>query len=131
MVLGGSQMPGPLAKARRVKETVMDKLIERELLADEAERLGFSVQPDQVEDLIAESKMIGLGYPRVLGALEKDGKFDYERFKQFTQYQMGLTPKSFIEEQRRELLAFRVRELLRDGIKVSTDEVKAEWLHRN
>jgi len=34
----------------------MDLLIDRELLAAEAERLGFRVGDDEVEDLIAEAR---------------------------------------------------------------------------
>ena len=127
LVLGGAQYPAQLAKQQRVKETVMDKLIERELLAQEAEQLGYAVTEEEVEDLIADSKMIGLGYPRTVGRLQKDGKFSYDLFKNFVQFEMGLTPKSFIEEQKRELLASRVRDLLRAGVTVSPEEVKTEF----
>ncbi|MEA2700661.1 MAG: peptidyl-prolyl cis-trans isomerase [Myxococcales bacterium] len=127
LVLGGAQYPGAMAKQQRVKETVMDKLIERELLAQEAERLGYAVTEEEVEDLIAESKMIGLGYPRTVGRLQKDGKFSYDLFKNFVQFELGLTPKSFIEEQKRELLASRVRDLLRASVTVSTEEVKTDF----
>src|SRR5579862_2020316 len=37
MLMGGAQIPAPVAKRERVKEMVMDKLIERELLAKEAD----------------------------------------------------------------------------------------------
>ncbi len=43
LVLGGAQYPAQMAKQQRLKETVMDKLIERELLAREAGRLGYAV----------------------------------------------------------------------------------------
>ena len=127
LVMGGAQYPAAFAKQQRLKETVMDKLIERELLAQEAERLGYAVTTDEVEDLIAESKMIGLGYPRTVARLQKDGKFSYDMFKNFVQGEMGLTPKSFIEVQKRELLASRVRDLLRAGATVSTEEVKVDY----
>ncbi|HEX3693850.1 MAG TPA: SurA N-terminal domain-containing protein [Polyangia bacterium] len=130
LVLGGAQYPAQMAKQQRVKETVMDKLIERELLAQEAEQLGYAVTEEEVEDQIADSKMIGLGYPRTVGRLQKDGKFSYDLFKNFVQFEMGLTPKSFIEEQKRELLASRVRDLLRAGVTVSSDEVKAEFARK-
>jgi len=127
MMLGGGQFPAAVAKQRRVKETVMDKLIERELFAEEALRLGFRISDEEVEDLIFEAKMIGLGYPRMVPRVQKDGKFDYELFRNFVRFELGLNPKTFIEEQRRELLAFRVRELLRDSVKVSPAEVKADF----
>ena len=71
----------------------MDKLIERELLAQEAERLGYVVTDEEVEDLVADSKMIGLGYPVTVSRVQKDGKFNYDSFKNFVQYELGLTPQ--------------------------------------
>ena len=88
LVMGGAQYPSQEAKRQRLKETVMDKLIERELLALEAERLGYSVSDEQVEDQIAEAKLIGLGYPRTIPRMQKDGKFNYESFKSFVQYEL-------------------------------------------
>jgi peptidyl-prolyl cis-trans isomerase D len=130
LMLGGAQYPAQMAKQQRLKETVMDKLIEREILAQEAERLGYVVTEEEVEDLIADSKIIGLGYPRTVPNLQKDGKFNYESFKSFVQFQLGVTPKSFIEEQKRELLAARVRDLLRGSVTVSPEEVKAEFVRK-
>jgi len=130
LLIGGSQVPVQQAKAQRLKETVMDKLIERELLAQEAERLGYAVTEDEVEDLIGDSKIIGLGYPRTVPQMQKEGKFNYDSFKNFVSFQLGVTPKSFIEEQKRELLASRVRDLLRGSVIVSPEEVKADFVRR-
>jgi peptidyl-prolyl cis-trans isomerase D len=127
LFLGGAQYPAQMAKQQRLKETVMDKLIERELLAQEAERLGYIVTDEEVEDLVAEAKMIGLGYPRAITRVQKDGKFNYESFKNFVQYDLSLNPKTFIEEQKREILASRVRDLMRAGVRVSLDEVKTDF----
>lgn len=131
MLVGGAQVPAPLAKRERLKETVMDKLIERELLAKEADKLGFVVTEDEVEDQIADAKIIGLGALHTVPRLQKDGKFNYDAFKTFLQFELGLTPKSFVEEQKRELLANRVRDLLRAGVSVSSDEVKTDFIRRN
>lgn len=127
LVLGGAQYPSNIAKQQHLKETVMDKLIERELLAQEAERLGYVVTDEEVEDFIADAKMIGLGYPRTVARVQKDGKFNYEAFKNFVQFELSLNPKTFIEEQKRELMAGRVRDLMRAGVKVSMDEVKTDF----
>ncbi len=131
LVLGGAQYPAQMAKQQRLKETVMDKLIERELLAGEAERLGYSVSDEQVEDQIAEAKLIGLGYPRTIPRMQKDGKFNYESFKSFVQFELQITPPAFIEQQKKELMAARVRDLLRGSVNVSPSEVKADYLRKN
>jgi peptidyl-prolyl cis-trans isomerase D len=131
IALGGSQFPGQLAKDRRLKEFVMDKLIERELLAQEAERLGFVISAKEVEDMIGDGRMMVMGVPRRVDAyVFKDGKFDYERFKMVSQNQLGVSVVRFIEIERRELLADRTRELIKAGTKVSPDEVKADFEQR-
>ena len=58
IALGGSQVSSSQARDRRLKEFVMDKLIERELFALQAERLGFSVSDKEVEDMIADYEEI-------------------------------------------------------------------------
>jgi peptidyl-prolyl cis-trans isomerase D len=131
MLSGGAQIPAKMAKQERLKEMVMDKLIERELLAEEADRLGFVVTEDEVEDQIADAKIIGLGTSHTVPRLQKDGKFNYESFRTFLQYELGVTPKSFIAEQKKELMAARVRDLLRASVTVSSDEVKADFLRKN
>jgi peptidyl-prolyl cis-trans isomerase D len=139
LVVGGGQASPQVAKQLRLKETIMDRLIERELLAQEAERLGFRVSDEEVEDQIAEAKFIGIGrsfdgsfraVEQLMPVQNKDGKFDYELFKRFSLYQLGMSPRAFIEEQRREMLAARVRNLLKDGINVSQEEVKSDFLRR-
>jgi peptidyl-prolyl cis-trans isomerase D len=130
MLAGGAQIPPQMAKRDRLKETVMDKLIERELLAKEADRLGYVVTDDEVADQIADSKIIGLGSTHTVPRLQKNGVFNYDSFKTFLQYDLAITPKSFIEEQKKELLASRVRDLLRSGVSISTDEVKADFVRR-
>ena len=106
----------------------MDKLIERELLAQEAEKLGFDVSTKEVEDMIAEGRMMVMGVPRrVDDYVFKDGKFDYERFKMVSQNQLGVSVMRFIEIEQRELLADRMRELMRMSSKVSPDEVKSDF----
>ena len=46
-----------------------------------------------VADMIAESRIVGLGYEQPMPAIQKDGKFDYERFRQFVTYQLGMSPR--------------------------------------
>jgi peptidyl-prolyl cis-trans isomerase D len=131
LVLGGARYPAPMAKQQHLKETVMDKLIERELLAAEAERLGYVISDEQVEDQLGEAKIVGLGYPRTVPNMTKDGKFNYDSFKNFVQFELGLTPQGFIDQQKKELLAARVRDLLRGSVTVSPSEVKADYLRKN
>jgi peptidyl-prolyl cis-trans isomerase D len=128
MMVGAQNIPPQRAKMMRLHETVMDMLIDREILAGEAERAGFRVSDEEVEDFLAESKIMGLGREQKAAIFDEDGKFSYEHFRKFVQYQMGMTPRSFIEEQRREMLAAKMRDALRAGVAVSQVEVKEEWM---
>jgi peptidyl-prolyl cis-trans isomerase D len=130
MMVGVQNIPPQRAKMMRLHETVMDMLIDREILAGEAERAGFRVSDEEVEDFLAESKIMGLGREQKAGIFEDGGKFSYENFRKFVQFQMGMTPRSFIEEQRRELLAAKMRDALRSGVAVSPVEVKDEWVRQ-
>jgi parvulin-like peptidyl-prolyl isomerase len=128
IALGGTEFPGQMQRERRLKEFVMDKLIERELFALQAEKLGFSVSDKEVEDMIADGRMIVMGVPRRVDSyVFKDGKFDYERFKMVAQNRLGVSVVRFIEIEKREMLAEKVRELMKMGTKVSVDEVKADY----
>jgi peptidyl-prolyl cis-trans isomerase D len=118
---------GMSGKERQIKEFVMDGLIERELLATEAERLGFAVSEKEVEDMIAQGQFMFLGVRRIESYVLKDGKFDYERFKKVAENQLGLKVNRFIEVERRELLADKAREVMKIGSKVSPEEVKADY----
>ena len=131
LFMGGARYGAQAAKQQHLKEFVMDRLIERELLAKEAERLGFAISDEEVENQLGEAKLVGLGYPRSAQNMTKEGKFNYDAFKNFVNYELGLTPEGFVEEQKKELLAARVRDLLRGGVTVSPSEVKAEFLRKN
>jgi peptidyl-prolyl cis-trans isomerase D len=123
---------GPQAgRERGVKEFVLERLIERELLAQEAERLGFDVSAKEAEDAIARGRLVLLGRDSPTASyFLKDGKFDYQKFKDVVEKQFGMSIPRFLEIERRELLADKMRELLRVSAKVSVDEVKAEFENR-
>jgi peptidyl-prolyl cis-trans isomerase D len=114
----------------------MELLLRRELLAQEAERLGLRVSEEEIEDRIAQGRIIVVGVPRNItmdyrfASVYKDG-FDYDKFKQnFCNYFLHTTPKKFIEEQRRELLAEKVKDLVRASTKISPEEVKRDYVDR-
>jgi peptidyl-prolyl cis-trans isomerase D len=129
LLWGGPSYQPDRAREMRFKERVLDELIERELLGAEAARLGFRISDEEVEDmLLNESKIVSLGgLEQVIPAVQKNGHFDYETFQRFVQFQLAMNPKAFIEQQRREMMANRVRNLVRGGVNVSEAEVKAEF----
>jgi peptidyl-prolyl cis-trans isomerase D len=130
-MVGAQNIPPQRAKMMRLHETIMDLLIDREIMASEAEKAGFRVTDEEVEDFIGEhQKVIALGREQKMSFFEREGKVSYENFRKFVQFQLGMTPRAFIEEQRREMLASRMRDSLRAGVAVSPDEVKEDWVRQ-
>jgi peptidyl-prolyl cis-trans isomerase D len=127
-VYNGPNMRPERAKALRLKERIMNKLIERELFAQEAERLGLSVSPRDVEEMLEDGRMVVLGVRQnVRGWIFKKDVFDKHLLERFVQYQLNMSLKRFIEEERREMLAERMRELVRAATRVSPDEVQRAY----
>src|SRR5262245_56107177 len=131
LVKGGDRVPPKYARQERVREMVMDELIARELLAAMADKLGFVVTDEEVDEQIAEAKIIALGSPVSVPMMQKDGVFNYESFKNFVRVQLQQTPTAFVAEQKKEMLAARVRDLVRSSVTVSADEVKSEFIRKN
>jgi peptidyl-prolyl cis-trans isomerase D len=123
------RMPEKFHKQQHVRETVMDKLIERELLTAMAEKLGFVVTEDEIADEIGDSKILVLGVPQPIPM--KNGVYSYDAFKNYVRITLQQTPNAMMEQQRRELLAARVRNLVRSSVNVSPEEVKADFIRKN
>ena len=124
---------GARARASRVREMVMDELIKRELLAGAAEASGFRIADSEVEDRIARGEIYVMGYPvEGKNIYMKDGKyFDDKLLEQFVKGRGLPTLNHFVEEQRREMLAERMRELLRASVRVAPEEVEEAYRQQN
>ena len=127
LLAGGDRFDGEQAKQARVREIVLDRLIDRELLAQQANELGLVVSREEAEDFVATGKFLLFGGPK---SFSNEPGFSYDDFTRFIRY-YGFTPATFLEMQQRELQAERVRSFLKGGLTVSPSEVKAEWEHRN
>ncbi|MBI5481969.1 MAG: SurA N-terminal domain-containing protein [Deltaproteobacteria bacterium] len=127
-VYNGPNMRPERARALRLKERIMSKLIERELFAQEAEKLGLTVSERDVEEMLEDGRMVVLGVRQnVRGWIFKKDVFDKALLERFVQFQLNMSLKRFVEEERREMLAERMRELVRGSIKVSPDEVRRAY----
>ena len=133
VALGINRMPDDPTQARRIRELVLDRLIERELFAREAEQMGLIISEDEAAKIVAEQgRMYIAGTLRPIDPYAfKAGVFDYERFRQVVQNSYRITVKQFMEIQRRELLADKLRQLMRLASKAAPDEVKADFEDKN
>lgn len=136
------------AKQLQLRAQIAEGLIERELLQEEADRLGISISEDQLdEELAAGRTRVSLPAARAeqlalslamcvegpagcapgtigLRALPvlRDGVLDYEQYTRVVRMATGRNPGVFKEQQKRELTAERMRELIRSNVRVSEEE---------
>ncbi len=126
-------------KQATASRIVLEGLIERELLADEANRLGLSVSEDEITDSIFKGNLlvslpadnpnlqrqVGFfdGRARVDVFKNKDTKtFDMKTYERNIKAMTGRSPAEFREWQARELLAAKMRDLVRAPVRVADDE---------
>jgi peptidyl-prolyl cis-trans isomerase D len=161
-------MPSHSAQQSRrmnLKRVALDGLIERELLDDEAKRLGISVSDDEVTDLLF-SGFIRVSVPAadpgvaqtilqqmlqsygvsqdvatsLLGARDaaipvdfqdpKTKLFDIKTYERKVRNLTNRSTTEFREDQARELLAAKMRDVVRDPVQVSPSEARLEYDRR-
>ena len=118
---------------------ILEGLIERELLAEEATRLGLTVSEDEITDAIFHGNIHlslpadSTGLAQNLGIEEgrihvpyfndpKTKSFDMKAYEKNVKQLTGRSPTEFREWQSRELLAAKMRDLVRSPIRVADDE---------
>src|SRR5262245_61815751 len=111
----GSQAP----PAEFLRGQALNQLIDIELLNQEADRLGLTVDEGELRDAIAASP-----------DFQRDGHFDRDLYIQLLQ-QNGYKPSDFEEVQRRRMVAGKVQEVVRSGVHVSDQEVKDRFHYDN
>ncbi len=127
-----------------LRRKVLEGLVERELLIAEAKRLGISISEQEVDASLAEGKahvsfpvseamlaaqlelgMEGVRLIRVKNS--KTNEFDYDVYTRSVRNYAGLSPKDFKDSQRRELVAHRMRQLVRARVRLSEAEAFEEF----
>ena len=132
------------AQTTQLKKIALDGLVERELLMHEAERLGITVSDGEVTDNIFDgvlhvsvpsddpSKVSGLGGAdgrRFANFHDAKSKvFDNKIYERTIKNLVGRSPAEFREEQAREILAAKVRDLVRTPVRVSEDEASQRYI---
>jgi peptidyl-prolyl cis-trans isomerase D len=127
---------------------VLEGLIERELLASEANRLGLTVSEDEITDSIFHgfihvslpsdniSLQQNLGFEdlRIHVPYFNDPKtkaFDLKAYERNVKQLTGRSPAEFREWQGRELLAAKMRDLVRAPVRVADDEAFDRFVEHN
>ncbi|HKQ71591.1 MAG TPA: peptidylprolyl isomerase [Polyangiaceae bacterium] len=136
----GRMVEAAQLKALGIRRLVLDGLVERTLLVQDAERLGLSVSENELNDeLVAGRARVSLpverarmlGYAlqlgddglRVLPVTNPETKaFDYKVYDKVVRQFSNRSPTEFKVMQREELLASRMRDLIRSRVRVGEDE---------
>jgi peptidyl-prolyl cis-trans isomerase D len=132
------------AKAMGLKRIALDGLIERELLVSEAERIGLVASEEEVTDelyngyvhvsvpsdnpSLAYSLRVGDGKIYVGFRDQKSKAFDMKVYKRTVLNLTGRSEIEFHEEQARELLAAKMRDLVRAPVRVSEVEALESYV---
>src|SRR5687767_13068563 len=136
-------------KRIQIKKRIVDGLVERELLAQDAARLGVAVSDDDLNAALTAGQVlvsmpaelpdfvlsynIGLSPDRpmrVLPVKGPDGQFDKKEYEKALRRYINRGAAEFREMQQQEHLAARVRDLVRSRVRVSDDEAYAEYVRR-
>ena len=132
------------AKQMGILRVALDGLVEREPLVNDADRLGITVTEDELTDEIydgfihvslpSDKPSLG-GYLRVqngkiyLGFRDpKTKQFELKVYERTIKAAEGRSPTEFREEQARELLAAKVRDLVRTPVRVSESEALTAYV---
>jgi peptidyl-prolyl cis-trans isomerase D len=134
------------ARARQMglPRIVVDGLVERELLVSEADRLGLTVTEADVTESIyngliyvsvpSDRPELSFQFPVDNGHIDgrrfnyggfrdpKTKQFDMKTYERTIRALMGRSATEFREEQTREILASRVRDIVRAPVRVSEDD---------
>jgi hypothetical protein len=128
---GRGSMSAERARAVRLRESAIDMLIERELLAQAAEAAGVRVNDANLDEGIASGLIYILGQGGRGQRPWTMGTFNYEYVERLSQT-LGLSGvPAFREEQRRERLAQAMRDLITTGVKASPEEVLEAYTRDN
>ncbi len=106
----GDQLDNELLERLNLKEQAMEQLITEELLVQKAVDYGLRVTDAELSRYIQN-----------IVAFQQNGRFDPGRYNQVLR-RSRLTPESFEQRQRRQLLVNKFRSLITGSVKVAEDE---------
>jgi peptidyl-prolyl cis-trans isomerase D len=134
------------ARSMGLPQITLDGLVERELLFDEAERIGLRVVDDEITDQIYQGWIrvsIPAADPRVAAKIrlrdgelyagfkdQKTKQFDMKVYERQIRNLVGRSPNEFREEQGREILAAKMRDLVTAPVRVSDSEAQDMYIEQ-
>jgi len=143
-------------QAMDLRRVIVDGIVDRELLAAEAERVGLSVEEGEVVDQLAADATVYLtlsadappgvwsslnrfGRPNVVDFAvvfrtdlkDEEGVFDADQAERVIQNGLRRSVNEFLATAERELLAEKMRDVVRASVQVSPSEVWDTYAQQN
>lgn len=112
----GENMSPELLKMLNLEQNTLESLIDREVLLQEAEKMGIDVTVEEVQNEI-----------KGIGAFQENGQFSPGKYQNYIRY-TNQSPSFFESMQREEMIIQKLRKLFGDTATVSEAEVKAFFI---
>ena len=117
------------ASGKNKTYVALEWLIRRELLAQAAEKRGLLVNDDLIMNEIKHGRFFYAGHSvQIPGIFDQDGVWNLRAFQMWHDNQLNVSRNSYIEEQKRALLASMMADILKESVQVSRDEALAQFL---
>jgi peptidyl-prolyl cis-trans isomerase D len=115
--MAGERWTEELPRMLRLREQVVDRLVDERLVARGAAREGIVVSDAELVEQITR-----------IGAFQEGGRFSHERYvRLLAMTQPPMSPNEFEADFRTELVRQRLQSLIGDGAKVTEAEVRQAW----
>jgi len=99
------------ARSLQIKREALNNLVDRQLMLEQADKLGLSIDESEIQGRIAG-----------LGAFQKDGHFDQETYRRALSANR-MTPAQFESNFKDDILIGKVGTVINDGVKILPDEI--------
>jgi peptidyl-prolyl cis-trans isomerase D len=106
-------------KTLQVDRQILNQLVSREIMLNEANRLGIDATANELQQ-----KIFALPY------FQDNGNFAFNRYKAILE-QNGMTVQQFEDGVREEIIQEKLRNLITDSVTVSEKELEQEFRDRN
>jgi len=106
-------------KTLQIDRQILNNLIQREVMLNEAKRLGLDATSNDIQH-----RILALPY------FQDNGNFAFARYQAILE-QNGLTIQQFEDNVREEIIQEKLRNLITDSVMVSEKELEEEYHNRN
>lgn len=117
------QQYGPSASAVlqnvNLRNEALERLIDGQLIGDEARHLGITVSDEALQNKIATTP-----------AFQRDGQFDFATYQELLR-DNNLMPSEFEADERKQMIADLLRDMITSGVQISDDEARHAYNLRN